>query len=82
MTRLAVAGLAALLAGCAAGYGGHAGGPSAACPGRYVLACDVSPADGNPDPETCRCVRTSDVAAIAGRAPLGNARGFRMRIRN
>jgi hypothetical protein len=78
MTRLAVAGLAALLAGCA-GYGVHAGGPSAACPARYVLACDVSPSHREVDPETCSCVRTSDVAAITS---SHRPAGFRMRIRN
>jgi hypothetical protein len=78
MTRFAVAGLAAMLAGCATGYGGHAGGPSAACPARYALACDVSPSHREVDPDTCRCVRTSDVAAImGGHRPFGFRKGIR-----
>ena len=79
MTRFAVAGLAVLFAGCAAGHGGHAGGLSAACPARYALACDVTPDHRKVKPETCRCVRTSDVAAT-----LGGYRhfGLRRRIRN
>jgi hypothetical protein len=82
MTKFAVAGLAALVAGCAAGYGGHAGGPSAVCPVRYALACDVSPGDRKVAPDTCRCVRTSDIAVIGGHSPVGRIRGFRTRIRN
>lgn len=70
MIKFAVAGLAALLTGCVAGPRWEAGGTPAACPWRYVLACDVSPVDRKADPETCRCVRTSDVASITSYAPF------------
>ena len=79
MTRFAFAGLAAMLAGCATGHGGHKGEVSAACPARYALACDVSPSHREVDPETCHCVRTSDVAAIMGGHRSFGVRG---RIRN
>lgn len=74
MKKFAAAALAALLAGCATGYGGHAGGPSAVCGVRHALVCGVSTADRKVDPNTCRCVRTSDIPVLGGRPGLGRIR--------
>lgn len=83
MVRYTIAAFAVLLAGCATGNGPaeRAGNSSTPCSGRYVLACDVSSADRTLDPDKCRCVRTSDVTAIANRATFGQVRGLRTRIR-
>lgn len=77
MSRLIAAMAALLAAGCAASPETQADRGSSPCPSRYTLACDVSPRTREIVPDTCSCVRTSDVNSMLRSSALG----IRMRPR-